>query len=156
MFIFTIQSQNKPLKQTIMAKTVEEAQDNVLNGFDKEVRNAGRRTYLNAMEEAIIAGEKNKEYIERKKKEAESRGTFVAGSPGYHGISEDIAAKQKADFEAHLANRDQDKKERAKAEKERNKAKKEAQKVKEQEAKDAAFKAYIAKKAQEQIALRNA
>ena len=45
--------------------TVYEKQQSVIDGFAREIRNERGRTWLNATEQAIIQGIKNREYVSK-------------------------------------------------------------------------------------------
>jgi hypothetical protein len=48
-------------------KSIEKVQDNVLNQFSRDIYQENRRTWLNATEQAIQQGQRNKEYLQKKK-----------------------------------------------------------------------------------------
>jgi hypothetical protein len=48
-------------------KSIEKVQDNVLNQFQRDIRQMEKRTWLTATEQAILDGQKRKEYIAKKK-----------------------------------------------------------------------------------------
>jgi hypothetical protein len=48
-------------------KSIEKVQDNVLNQFSRDIYQENKRTWLNATEQAIAQGQRNKEYQQRQK-----------------------------------------------------------------------------------------
>jgi hypothetical protein len=48
-------------------KSIEKVQDNVLNQFSRDIYQENKRTWLNATEQAIQQGQRNKAYLEKRK-----------------------------------------------------------------------------------------
>ena len=48
-------------------KSIEKVQDNVLNQFSRDIHQERKRNWLNATELAIQQGQRNKEYLEKRK-----------------------------------------------------------------------------------------
>jgi hypothetical protein len=48
-------------------KSIESVQDNVLNQFQRDIRQYEKRNWLSATEQAILQGQRNKEYQQKQK-----------------------------------------------------------------------------------------
>jgi|NOAtaT_6_FD_contig_123_10944_length_1238_multi_5_in_0_out_2_1 hypothetical protein len=48
-------------------KSIESVQDNVLNQFSRDIRQYEKRNWLSATEQAILQGQRNKEYQQKQK-----------------------------------------------------------------------------------------
>ena len=48
-------------------KSIESVQDNVLNQFQRDIRQYEKRNWLTATEQAILQGQKQKEYRQKQK-----------------------------------------------------------------------------------------
>ena len=136
-----------------MAKTAMEKQEQLIGQFMRTAKWANKSTVKSAVQTCIEDSAKRKAEFEKKQSNKDPK--VYIGGIGYSNLTQEQADAIRAKNIAEIENRDANKKARRKAKAAAAKAKRIQAAIDAQAEKDRAFKAMIARKAQEQIAARN-
>ena len=132
-----------------------EQQERLIGQFERIAKYSHLSTVKSAVQKTIEESAKRKQEFEIKKAKTKTEPrVFIAGI-GYSNITPEQAESIKAKTIADIENREANKKSRRKAKAAKTKANRIEAALNAEAEKEKAFKAMIAKKAQEQIAARN-
>lgn len=131
-----------------------EQQERIIGQFERIAKHGHKSTVKSAVQTIIEKSTKERKEFEIKKAKQSQPQVFISGI-GYSNLTQEQADAIKAKTIAEIENREANKKARRKAKAEATKAKRIQAALDAEAEKERAFKAMIAKKAQEQIAARN-
>lgn len=137
-----------------MGKTAMEKQEQLIGQFMRTAKWAHKSTVKSAVQTTIERSAEQRKKFEKKNANREVTAYGPGGVP-YYGISQEQADAIREKNIAEMQNREANKKAQRKAKAAAAKAKRIQAAIDAEAEKERAFKAMIAKKAQEQIAARN-